>query len=139
MFIRITSVLLTSLFTIVFFSGCGGGMPSVTGMVTIDGEPAPPGLQIDFQPDVANSSSSTGYTDESGHYEMKFTPAKPGVMLGVSKVQVYVPRKMNSDGIPAIPPQLKGIKIPKEFNEDSTLTFAVENGSNTFDINIETK
>lgn len=139
MVIRVTSVLTTSLLILLTISGCGGGMPSVTGMVTIDGQPAPPGLQIDFQPDVPNSSSSTGYTDEAGHYEMKFTPSKPGVMLGVSKVQVYVPRKMNSDGIPAIPPQLKGVKIPKEYNEDSTLTFAVENGSNTFDINIDSK
>ena len=138
MSVRVYPILLTFMAALVL-SGCGGGMPSVTGMVTIDGKPAPPGLQIDFQPDVPNSSSSTGYTDEAGNYEMRFTPAKPGVMLGVSKVQVYVPRKMNSDGIPAIPPQLKGIKIPKEYNEQSELTYEVQGGSNTFDIDIQTK
>jgi len=140
MLTRITACTLTALLTLATFTGCGGsGLPSVTGTVTIDGQPAPEGLKIDFQPDVPNSSSSTGFTDASGHYEMRFTPAKPGVMAGMNKVQVYVPRKIGSEGIPVIPPQLKGVKIPREFNEDTTLTFEVQNGHNTFDIDIPSK
>ncbi|MEW4562705.1 hypothetical protein AB1K70_09275 [Bremerella sp. JC770] len=140
MIIRVTACVLTALFALVTFSGCGGsGLPSVTGMVTIDGQPAPEGLQISFQPDVPNSSTSLGITDASGNYEMKFNPSISGVMAGTSKVRVWVPRKMGAEGIPAIPSQLKGIKIPREFNEDTTLTFEVQNGSNTFDIDIPSK
>lgn len=135
-----SAVPLIAILTCLLLAGCGGsGLPGVTGTVTVDGQPAPEGLRVHFQPDVPNSSSSTGITDEMGRYVMKFNPSTPGVMTGISRVRVDIPRNIGPEGIPFIPPQFKGMKIPSEYGDESTLTFDVKDGSNTFDIDIRTK
>jgi len=128
---------LASLTTLIPLVGCSNSdMGNVAGKVTFAGNPAPEGIRVEFQPNVPNGSSSVGYTNENGEYQMSFTASKPGVMVGESKVLLTIPPSYNGEGAPSVNDQHKGLKIPPEFGNKSTVKFEVEPGSNTFDIDI---
>lgn len=128
------------LLSLLVFSGCGNDMGSVQGRVTIDGEPAPAGLSIQFQPQGENASPSYGSTDESGYYVMYFSTQKKGVMPGKNIVSISLSMAEDPEtGALVIPESLRGIQIPPEYSSKSTLEFEVTGGSNTFDIDIKTR
>lgn len=119
-------------------SGCGSGVgATVTGLLTIDGKPAPAGIRIDFEPQVENASSSTGFTDARGEYEMKFNVYSVGVMPGESLVRVSILPEIGANGKPAVAEGLEGVRLPDAVGKNSTLRKTVKPGRNRIDIAIE--
>jgi len=120
-------------------SGCGRGGVGATarGIVKIDGQPAPAGIRVDFQPQGPNGSPSSGMTDAKGQYELFFTAARKGVMPGECLVRVTVNPQI-IDGRPQVPAALKDVRIPESYGRQSTLTRTVKPGHNTIDIEIDT-
>lgn len=112
---------------------------TVTGMVTIDGRPAPAGIRIDFDPQVEKASSSTGYTDANGRYEMRFNVHRLGVMPGESLVRLFILPPIGLTIEPVIPASLRAIRLPESVSTRTTLRKTVKPGVNTIDIAIETK
>jgi hypothetical protein len=111
-------------------AGCGRSTgATVSGRVTIDGQPAPPGIRIDFQPEVAGGSSSTGYTDADGRY----------VMPGESVVRLSIPQDFTGGGAPQIPDKLRGVRLPESVGRETTLRKTVKPGHNEIDIAVETQ
>lgn len=121
-------------------AGCGRSTgATVSGLVTIDGQPAPPGIRIDFQPQVPKSSSSTGYTGADGRYVMRFNVSMLGVMPGESLVRLSIQPELGASGPAAIPAALRGIKLPESVGMNTTLRKTVKPGHNEIDIAIETQ
>ena len=120
-------------------SGCGhdGVGATASGLVTIDGTPAPAGIRIDFQPQRADGSPSMGITDPKGRYELFFTAARKGVMPGECLVRLSVVED-GPGGIPRLPEALKGVRIPESYGLQSTLIRTVKPGRNQIDIEIDT-
>lgn len=123
------------------FAGCGprGVGATCTGTVTIDGQPAPSGVRVDFQPQGDKGSPSMGLTDAKGKYELCFTAARKGVMPGECLVRVSVLPEMSAEGIPKVPEALKAVRIPEHYGRQSTLMRTVKPGHNQIDIEIDTK
>lgn len=111
---------------------------TVIGHLTIDGKPAPAGIRIDFEPQVENGSSSTGYTDNHGRYEMRFNVNRLGVMPGESVVRISILPEISITGEPALPESLRAIRLPDSVGKNTTLRKTVKPGANTIDIAIET-
>lgn len=122
-------------------AGCGRSVgATVSGVVSIDGRPAPVGVRIDFEPQVENASSSTGYTDAEGRYTMMFNAAVVGVMPGESVVRLsVVPVIDPRTGKPETPDNLKGILAPASLGQNLTLRKTVKPGHNEIDIAVETQ
>lgn len=123
-------------------SGCGSPVgATVTGLLTIDGKPAPAGIRIDYQPEGEHASSSTGFTDARGEYKMMFNVYKVGVMPGECLVRVSVlDADIDGPGV-ALPEELealKNVRIPDAYGRKSTLRRTVKPGRNRIDIAIET-
>ena len=124
----------------VFASGCGprGVGATCTGIVTIDGRPAPAGIRVDFEPQGPQGSPSTGVTDAKGKYELFFTAARKGVMPDECLVRVTIMPEMSAEGIPKVPELLKDVRIPEHYGRQSTITRTVKPGHNQIDIEIDT-
>lgn len=126
---------------LIALAGCGRRDIGATasGLVTIDGRPAPAGLRLDFQPQGPGGSPSMGVTDSAGRYELWFTAAHRGVMPGECRVMLQPSRETGPDGIPGIPAALKDLRIPDAYaGERSPLIRTVKPGHNTIDIAIDT-
>jgi hypothetical protein len=120
--------------------GCGprGVGATAAGLVTIDGQPAPAGIRVDFQPQGEKGSPSMGITDAQGKYELFFTAARKGVMPGECLVRITVMPQLSAEGIPTVPEALKAIRIPDHYGRQSMLMRTVKPGSNQIDIAIDT-
>ncbi|NDC54437.1 MAG: hypothetical protein EBZ74_09150 [Planctomycetia bacterium] len=121
--------------------GCGprGVGATASGVLTVDGRPAPAGVRIDFQPDGPRGSPSTGITDDKGRYELWFTPGHRGVMPGECRVMVQRPPVAGPDGPREMPEALRTLRIPSAFaGEQSPLIRTVKPGHNSIDIEIDT-
>lgn len=69
-------------------NGCGSSdFSTVTGVVTLDGQPVGK-ASVTFVPDDDGGSSSTGYTDETGRFKMSTINPGDGVKRGKYKVLV---------------------------------------------------
>jgi hypothetical protein len=112
---------------------------TVTGVVMIDGRPAPEGVRVEFLPQVEKSSSSTGYTDAQGRYVMRFNAVLEGVQPGESIVKLAVVPVFTGSGPPSIPEQLRDLRLPEAASTKSTLRRTVKPGRNTINIDVETK
>lgn len=111
---------------------------TATGLVTIDGKPAPAGIRVDFQPQGSMGSPSMGITDPQGRFELSFTSTVKGVMPGECLVRLSPFLEVGPDGIPTISDALTDIQIPDAYGRDSTLVRTVKPGHNTIDIDIDT-
>jgi len=122
------------------FSGCGRGGVGATavGVLKIDGQPAPAGIRVDFQPQGERGSPSMGITDAKGRYELFFTAARKGVMPGECLVRLSIMPEISPEGIPKPPDALKDLSIPESYGRKSTLTRTLKPGHNQIDIEIVT-
>ena len=69
--------------------GCGSGaLPSLSGTVTIDGNPAPAGVALQFSPTSEGGSPSYAQTDANGNYEAQFSFNKTGIQPGEHSVKL---------------------------------------------------
>jgi hypothetical protein len=117
-------------------SGCGPTHSQVGGTVTINGQPAPAGLLIEFQPQAAGSSPSLGRTDANGRYELWKTGRQKGIAPGPCLVRISVAPASSDTGPPQLPPELAKLSIPAKYGMASTLSYDIAPGQQTIDIDI---
>jgi hypothetical protein len=132
--------------------GCGGATGTLSGKVTLDGQPVTTGTVLFTNGNSAQNAMVSIQSD--GTYKAE------GVAVGDMKVGVTAPPPNASSmpkgakgpppGIPADHPQAKlysqgsttpGFDIPKEYSnpETSNLTVKVEGGQQTYDIALKSK
>jgi hypothetical protein len=112
-------------------AGCGSrsDLATVTGKITLDGEPLPKAFVV-FAP-TAQGTSSRGKTDESGQYEMMFSDREKGAWIGENLVRINTGDVGGGDA-----PGPKD-RVPTDYNEQTTLTVDVKPGKNVFDFDLK--
>lgn len=113
--------------------GCGGLPASVSGVVTVDGQPVNKG-KVTFIP-VGQGQMAIGAIGDDGAYEV-MTGREEGLGVGEYKVSV-VAREMqvSEDGGP---PMQGDYIVPKRYGlaETSGLQYTVESGHNEIDLEL---
>lgn len=112
--------------------GCGPSGPplgEVTGTVMVDGKPAP-GVDVMFAP-VDGGRSSSGVTDDSGHYELAYSTSGAGAVIGSHNVVIRnaPPADMNDPDAPMVP---TGVVTPEYAKMKKTVD--VKSGDNQIDL-----
>ncbi len=110
-------------------AGCGKSNQEVApvhGRVTLDGQPLPYASVV-F--DTPGKTSSGGYTDQGGNYELIFKRGVKGAPLGVNHVTI-VEDTQRTHG-----PQ----RLPARYNQNSDLQREVKSGDNVFDFDLTTE
>lgn len=124
--------------TAVSLAGCGDQMPTLTGNVTVDGQPPPPELKgtISFEPVAGGAATAFSVVAADGSYQA-MTGSTPGLAAGEYRVKMALPL-----GVPP-PDNPTSIKFwaPLSYNnyETSGLTVTVEKGRNTKDFELSSK
>jgi len=116
-------------------AGCGGsGLPlaSVSGRVTLDGQPLPDAV-IEFQP-AGGGAPSYGLTDSEGRYDLQFSRHQPGALPGEHKVRIRTARAgVDEQGNEVPLPE----KIPAHYNARTELTATVDDKGSKIDFELE--
>lgn len=119
--------------------GCGGGVAdqpdlgTVTGVVTLDGEPLQ-SATIEFQP--AKGRPSTATTNADGEYELVYTSDDKGAKIGKHTVWIWTFATAD-DPETGEPKVTSEEKVPVVYNSQSTLTRTVVAGSQEIDFDLE--
>ena len=134
------------------FSGCGPkantnydavDLVEVTGTVKLDGSPVS-GVTVVFESE--NKSTSSGKTDSSGKYALRFDSNKMGVIPGEKTVRIRFGGPEGGDGDEGggedengQPIAKKVNKIPEKYNTKSELKRTVEKGkaAQVFDFDLK--
>ncbi len=144
--------------------GCFGGsgdqveLGTVSGVVTMDGKPLPDAIVV-FSP-IEKGNPSTGRTDASGNYVLKYLNQEKGAIIGKHQVIITAADPIDATATGAdetlavdfpppdgfrgkwIEPRLDNDKqnaIPEKYNAKSELSASVTDGSNTHDFALESK
>ncbi|MEW4528857.1 carboxypeptidase-like regulatory domain-containing protein [Maioricimonas sp. JC845] len=107
--------------------GCGGpgeGLATVTGTITLDGEPLPNAL-VEFA-STDGGSIAYGRTDKNGEYRMMFSRTQQGASIGKNIVRITTADVSSEDGREVVIPE----RVPATYNRNSSLTQVVESGDN---------
>jgi hypothetical protein len=134
-----TAVLLTAVI------GCNSKekLYRVTGQVTIDGQPAPTGVRVNFEPTDAGGQVASGLVDEAGNYTLYTgSEGREGAVPGSYKV--YLAPSYDTDaymeGPPGRPSGIPGVPsagpIPEEYLAAGTSPLTVEVGQSANQIDI---
>ncbi|MFM8892413.1 MAG: hypothetical protein ACKOTB_12465 [Planctomycetia bacterium] len=115
--------------------GCGGthGTGTVTGVVTLNGEPLP-AARVRFQPE-SGGAPAAAVTDEAGRYELRLSRSRLGAVTGEHVVEITTFRKGNPDAEPPKPAEPE--RLPRRYNVASELKATVQPGGNTVDFSLE--
>lgn len=115
--------------------GCGVSLCDVSGVVSIDGKPAPPGMKITFTPRGRDAEPILAMTENDGRYLVIDRTGKPGLRTGSYTVS------LGYWGDPSMnPPGIADLTIPEAFSEEtSTLVCEARGGKMEFDIDVKTK
>jgi len=115
--------------------GCGGKPASVSGVVTLDGEPIAKGV-VGFTP-VSGGMRATGLVQSDGSYELNTNKAS-GLEVGeyIATVVAREPGPETAQG----PPMPGKFITPRRYAQSDTsgLQFKVEPGFNRIDIKLTT-
>lgn len=106
---------------------------SVTGIVTMDGAPLP-NARVTFTP--PQGRPSTGVTDASGRYELRYIRDTMGAEVGRHSVAITTELPPPVSDLPAAPPKEE---IPSRYNSATGLTVEVKAGPNEFDFALDSK
>jgi hypothetical protein len=119
------------------FSGCGNGLASVSGSVTLDGQPLRGGNgvrgTVTFQPKSGQGATAVGNLDENGKFVLSTGSQKgvaPGDYLVACSATQIIPSK-NPGGTPS------GRRVtPLKYADAQTsgLQFTVQSGGNEFEL-----
>jgi hypothetical protein len=122
--------------------GCGNGLSSVSGTVTLDGAPLAGGAGVDasvgFYPDGQPGAPGIGYLDSNGHYKLMvgsqegIAPGKYAVAISATKIIMPKEKTGTPGGVP-ITPRKYADSRQSGFRAD------VQSGSNTFDFDLSSK
>ena len=122
--------------------GCGGvdDQPEtgeVTGKVTLDGQPLADATVM-FKPEQGRPSS--GRTGADGTYVLQYNADTPGAKVGPHKVYIstYVEPRINDDTKKVEDPGVKE-KVPRKYNQETTLTADVKSGDNDLPFELTSK
>lgn len=135
-----TSLTLLAVVALCLAMGCaqaaGPELGYVEGNVTLDGKPLD-GAEVQFEP--SDSRPSVAFTDENGHYVLKFTGSRDGATVGTHTVRILSAR--GSSGGEGDGPLVKARPelLPAKYHEKSTLTADVQSGNNTIDFDLQSK
>lgn len=129
---------IVSLMTVV---GCGKQegpeLATVTGKITLDGEPLKK-VNLRFVPEQPGGSPSFGGTNSYGQYKLLFNAKRQGAMLGKHRVEIE-PATVDTDENGKPLPNVKVVAIPKKYLVSGALTREVKAGKNTIDIELASK
>ena len=121
-------------------AGCGGEdgptYATVTGKVTMDGEPIKVGSVIFIPSGETKGPASSGAIKEDGTYEI-LGPSGKGVVTGTHKVMLVCPEEGSGPGTGENPMADVGpCVIPLKYTQESStdITKTVEEGENTIDL-----
>ena len=116
-------------------AGCGGSnLGSVTGTVTLDGEPLPDALVM-FNP-IAGGRPSAARTDASGKYELVYDRENMGAEPGEHLVEITTEDEVvNEDDTVTNVAE----KVPTKYNAESDLRETVELGAQTIDFALDSQ
>jgi hypothetical protein len=118
-------------------AGCSGQDPNrgeVTGMVTINGQPAASGA-VAFSP-VDGQSPTSGGKIVNGLYSVKASTGTVKVAIRVPKV--VGERKLYDTPDSPVQPLMEE-SLPPEYNDRTTLTFDVQPGVNEHNFDLKSK
>lgn len=119
--------------------GCGGkgGVGTVSGTVTLDGQPLADGL-ITFIPADGNSPTAGGKI-AAGSYSVEASRGSQKVVINATKVTGSRKAYANDPNSPVITTTAE--ILPKKYSDALTteLTVEVKGGSNTADFNLTSK
>ncbi len=123
---------------VVFGLGCGRSsgpsLGTVTGTVTLDGEPLS-GVRVTFVPQE-KGSPSYGVTDENGSYRLYFNQKRFGAELGTHNVVLQnCERETDDSGKPVDDTPI--VPIPRKYQLPGQLTADVDSGRNSIDFDLE--
>jgi hypothetical protein len=114
-----------ALFLILAGAGCSpSGMSTVTGEVTLDGEPLKEGLIRFIPPDGAGPTADATISD--GHFKATVPPGAKRVEISASRV--VGKRKMYDTPDSPVADEVKE-RLPARYNVKSELTMTVEKGN----------
>jgi hypothetical protein len=124
------SLVVSSLLIVASFAtGCGQGdrppMGSVSGVITIDGDPLS-GVIVLFTPE--NGRPATAMTDIQGRYQLQYVGNVYGCKTGENTVSFTAP----TSGSPSHP-------IPAKYQGKTDLKVEVASGRNNFDFDLESE
>lgn len=124
------------------FVGCSDGLATVSGTITLDGQPIAGGPRmygtVNFYPESGSGVPAVGIIDGSGRYELK-SGSRDGVEPGAYLVGIAV-KKITMPTTPEGMPQPTLI-TPKKYASvtESGLREEVKPGSNLFDFALSSK
>lgn len=122
-------VLLISVFC---FTGCSKDANSVTGQVTLDGNPLPDAL-VTFIPETKGARIALATTDENGSYRLKSSRNISDVTPGSYKVEITTGTLI---------PDGEGVTseiVPPRFNKKTELSREINPGPNQIDFDLKSK
>lgn len=135
-------------------AGCrSDGLVTLKGKVTVDGEPAPAGISLQFQP-TGTGSPSYAQTDSDGYYEAEYSFTKKGIEVGEHRVSLVPGGGGDDEAMPDNVDELaqgnNKVQSAESANKKKNFAFpdsywgeimkiTVENKSNSIDIPLESK
>ncbi len=124
-----------------FVAGCGNGLASVSGTVTLDGQVitgADKNGTVAFYRESGGGTPAVGFLDQSGHYSLK-TGSADGIEPGVYKVAIVINKLTQPANRDALP--VATLITPDKYSKpkDSGLRSEVKSGHNTFDFALSSK
>ncbi|QDU38009.1 hypothetical protein Mal4_23290 [Maioricimonas rarisocia] len=125
-----SAVLLALLVVVCGCRGANDGLGSVSGRITLDGEPLPNAM-VEFAP-VNGGSVAYGRTDDDGDYEMMFSRTQEGASIGENIVRITTADVTSENGNEVAVPE----RVPAKFNRESELKRTVEPGDNEFNFEL---
>jgi len=121
-------------------SGCGNGLASVSGVVTLDNEPLKGGgdvrAMVYLYPEGGTGAPAVGLVNEEGEYQVS-TGTQRGVLPGPYLVSISA-SQLVGESVPGVPRSGRRI-TPARYADprQSNLRIEVQEGSNTFDFALE--
>jgi len=120
--------------------GCsqdGPPIADVEGQVLLDGSPLPDAT-VTFQPNQPGRQS-VGVTDESGHFDLRYSGTRTGALVGEHTVKISTYQAPHPAGPNGEMTALKKEMVPKRYNVDSELTRSVDKWGSEFTFELQSK
>ena len=114
--------------------GCGASTATVSGEVTIDGQPLDNGV-IAYAPADGPGASATAVV-EKGKYRLQTTPGAKWVQIS-APIVVGQRKEYNSPNAPSV--DISEERLPERYNAKTELKFELKPGANVKDWTVESK